>query len=1110
MNHSSTAKRVIVPVKQKSQPKAKTLRQNLLIEVSSDSEVPASHSPIRQQSDYQGMRLKGLAGSPVASIKREDLSEFKTVTKGALEWKFEKIISEAKFETEISLIKCGNVLERNKKIEGIFERLREKLWEMSGLWESQAEGKFLELGRTGKVGLNESKEVSEEITPMKRSVNLGLNKKILDREREIQGLEKSLEFEKKENNKLKNKISELEIANDSLLNSNISLWNAKSMKQDPIDMIWSSIDTEPRTPKLNKAMSFKTPSKQEKNLSLEILLRENKELREKLEDATGSQERLNIKYLMQTEEIGRLRSLFLDAKCEKCAKTTQLITRVYKLSVKDEKRLRDKFLNDENTEEMLIGIERTVLLKNKEFLETKAMLNKANSDLSNVVSKIDFDIDFFAKKESELKIKHQNELNTIQATLDRIKIAKRTYKGLLKEYEEKDSKNLGIIEEINKVNKELIEENNTLKIELTKFIELCKEKTKESFELSSTLEKANDISTQSIKDLRAKKSEIEALQRDLADKNEKLIEKEDTLANAENQSQNNLNELCSIKIALEDSENKLSQALKLVKDKDTIIAEFESQIKFLQSVNQKIKESVKTVKTDLIDSYQKLMDDKEKTIQDLTESNDSYKKNFAQSMETINSLTARIEAKDKDNEKNTELEMQGFIRLISYQNEKLFNKLNIIIEDFVAFELQMPHIEISALDKANISAKVQIKINENLVFALTNLFDLLKSSYKAQMFKLKQATEEYEHAESLISQHERKIATLETSLAAQEGLKTVFMEKYEYQKDLIEKYDALILSHAQRKADLNSSQEVHLLRLNHSIAELKQSMKNKYKKQLSRKITELEAKITEKESSLAAMRELIAENNRNLKEKEEDAENHKRIVGQLEEQNQELENYLSELLESLDRYKKQHEEDETALLAQNQLIIKLETENEELKQKEFFLLKEKESIASEMRETVRNMQQSMDEMVLNQQKPDVKDDDSFNDSCEDPSEKMQRLFHDLQEKENMIKKNNKRVMELQWKNRDLIDTIKDYEIKMVTHMENAEKLGVECEKLNEQLAQAKAEIEAAQNAKEEIQFQLENCNADLRTIKESMEKTVKHVADTEEKHKSERKQDAEE
>ena len=263
--------------------------------------------------------------------------------------------------------------------------------------------------------------------------------------------------------------------------------------------------------------------------------------------------------------------------------------------------------------------------------------------------------------------------------------------------------------------------------------------------------------------------------------------------------------------------------------------------------------------------------------------------------------------------------------------------------------------------------------------------------------------------------------------------------------------------------------------------------------------------LNEKDSELLMCKAGLEDLHRKIKEKDEAIEEKGQDILVHVQNNEHLEETVQELSEVIDKFRAQNREDENTIFKLNDALLKIEAENERIRESEKKLQQNNEVLLAERNETIKNLQHTIETFTAAEMKPEENDDSLEEDFLND-GEKVQRLFKDLREKEQFIKKNNKRIMELQWKNRDLIDTIKEYEEKMLTHMETAEKLTVECENLNQQISQINNALQVAQGEKEEMKASLENKEQMLKQINE----TLKKLEQAEEEYRHQAEQDSEE
>jgi hypothetical protein len=152
------------------------------------------------------------------------------------------------------------------------------------------------------------------------------------------------------------------------------------------------------------------------------------------------------------------------------------------------------------------------------------------------------------------------------------------------------------------------------------------------------------------------------------------------------------------------------------------------------------------------------------------------------------------------------------------------------------------------------------------------------------------------------------------------------------------------------------------------------------------------------------------------------------------------------LNEELLKARKIKEDDEKLIYKQNKSIIKLEAIRDELMKSEANLKMEKDMVLKESNEKIRGLQESLNLVQLKKQEED--EDSLKEDSDEYGEEHVSKLFKQIQEKEAIIKKANKRIMELQWAHRDVIDQCKENEEKYLAQLEIQEKMTEENDRLN--------------------------------------------------------------
>jgi len=345
-----------------------------------------------------------------------------------------------------------------------------------------------------------------------------------------------------------------------------------------------------------------------------------------------------------------------------------------------------------------------------------------------------------------------------------------------------------------------------------------------------------------------------------------------------------------------------------------------------------------------------------------------------------------------------------------------------------------------------------IRVVDSLMITIINQHDWANNQVKLMKTELAKLQEDLHKGQLTIQELTIKSSAVHSNEANSEHIKYLLKEECNNRKLQINSLET----------QLKEKETVH----QQAVQALKDKFRGK-KQKLTEKFRVKEAELNEIKKHLTEASSKSSESVSNLIESE------KNLRALLDQANLNLE----QALEQNSCYKKQHEEDEKLIYKQNKYILKLEQQKEALENSESNLKAERASILLENNEKLRALQENLAEM--NQIKRQETEEASLESDEEENGEvKITKLFKQLQEKENTIKKANKRIMELQWAQRDVIDQCKENEEKMLATVESNEKLAEENDKLAEQLSSLNEKIRG-------LESEIEEFKGKVRELKEN-------------------------
>lgn len=898
----------------------------------------------------------------------------------------------------------------------IYELLAELIENEKKKKKSDSESFFLDLNPeidSVVAELSKSKEII-------RKVHMDLSKKIpliKDFEEKVQRLNSECEIEKQKYEEQNRFAIELTYERDNLLNS----------IQNLSDFVNSQNSWVERSQKTMEKESGKEKSEKKR---LEIALKENQELKSSLELATHNFKHLCGKFSVQKEQFFKYKYDRESKKNEYEENMKILLEKIEKIAPK----VTEKQSTPMETVAFMLDLTEKVLAENslkleefsKELSKSKEEINELNQNKTRILSKsqqfeeelrVVYDKLFEINKDKEKAV---IELICVQETYKKeksrleseIKTCLTREKILERDSDYKEDQIQKLQQSIDKVHFDRSEEIRFI-------IEGCKEKTIQDIgDLQKALEaKENELKDHGRLKLLSKiqQSSIEELQR----KNENL-------------------------------EVFIEKNKKIAEERENTISDLKIRVVSQSNVNKKIRETIKTMRSEIIENYQSQLEKKNKQISELEESlSENEKANIIfQENKNLNHLKI---------EDFLEKELKICEQVVQIQNEKLRNKIfalrneyseivDINLNQFKGKEIQETIGENKEFEIGTFRDKFLMRVTQERNELMDEIFEFVES-VKNECLNLKVFSKNVQKEYEKALEKTGEIAVFEELLRGKEKENLKMQEKCKkYEKEILKIEESSRAKDLKNKELTESYQNSHAM-MGSSIRDLKKVIKKKYK---TKYFNNLLAKDNELINLRIAHEELIKQSSdevNQLKHQEVVLFNYSNQLDKLYED-------LSAAEELIERYKSQNQEDENTIYNLNQELINYSMENEDLKETRQKLVLEKEAIAGEKDFTIGNLQKTIQELRIYEESLDES-------IIENSSEHVYKLLRELKEKDMIIKKSNKRVLDMQWKNRDLIDTLSDYEKKIAEFLENTEKSSFENYELfqeNERFSKEIAEL----------------------------------------------------
>ena len=924
--------------------------------------------------------------------------------------KIENLLSQAKFDIEEIYYSSEGLWAFKKKISESFDQLRKALTEE--LMFRAPKGKTL--SDKTQATTPEVKSIIKDLNKSRGVVNSlhkDLEKKlpmISEYERKLRELSEDLECEKTKNTELSFKLSKIEIERDALMNTNNSIINSMKNSRNESKEILEILDHSPvhsplSSPKQSvfskKHLSFfSSKSDQDENgAMLSSLVRENDELKRNLELLIHNYDNLCGKMKIQREDFQKYRDQMEESKFFHEVKVKDLFFDLYfKICPEEENKIR---INSQFPSHPQIFFNEVLSKydKTKENNEINTfLLEKSQEENKNLLSKISGDREFSVKLEKELKSQVSNEVAMAKCEIVRQKEKKRNLKQKLHEtvnnFQIKSLENQSLAEEL------LLTQSTG-----TRTSEEIREKNRE---LEVIAQESSLKSTQILefkRIVREKDQELQDLRTNLSRLNKYEIEKEKEYLNSKHLIDNLQSQLSSLRKQAEAAEGKVHQLEYNLKLKEAEIKGVESKLSLQLSITDRLKDSFNSNKHDLIKKYQEKLDEKEKLFQETQELNESLSKRLESYSKTIQTY----EQKTKDSENS---------QVLIKQNHDSKQMMQTLITKLSARTGE------SFLDPLG-SLKDCIRIIDSLAIILINQLDSANTQMKLALAESSKLQEDLHKNQLTIQELSLKSANYESILKSTETDKFFLKEKCSTRKNSLVSVE-------------NQLKEKELIYL--------QSLQN-LRDKFSNKKDKLKDRIRAKEAELSEFKKKVEDGGVKNEAFVLLQEREKALRAQVEEMSLKT----AALMEEMMKLRKQREDDEKTIYKMNKNIAKFDAAKEEWNKAEARMKAEFDCALQESEEKIKGLQESLNLVQLKKQEDD--EDSLQEDSDEYGEEHVSKLFKQIQEKEAIIKKANKRIMELQWAHRDVIDQCKENEEKYLAQLEIQEKMTEENDRLNTQI-----------------------------------------------------------
>lgn len=860
------------------------------------------------------------------------------------------------------------------------------------------------------------------------SLNKDLEKKIpllSEYERKLRELTTKLDLEKSKNSELSFRLSKIENEKETLMNSGNSLMhNWKNNSKDSKDILEITNLSPLSTPKgsifsrQHKTLSSPRLDQEENSFMVASLLRDNEELKKNLDLIIHNYDNLCGKMKIQNEDFHKFKEWTQESQFfNEIQIKDQFFDLYFKVCPEEENRLRfnSQFLASPQVffAEVLNKYE-----KLKENFEIRAfLLEKSQEENKNLLSKVSADQDFCTKKESELRGHFLKELDMKKCEILRQKGKKRELKARLNEtinnYQIKYLESQSLAEELS------LAQSHESKVN-----EQVKDKKREIL----VIEQENKVKTEQIQDLKMslkqKEIELQDVKGKLGKVNKSENDKDNEIYSQQSLIDSLQSQLKAMKKLVEDTESRENHLEYSLRIREAELKGVESKLALQMSINDRLKDSHSATKAEILKKYNEKLEEKEKLFQELQELNENLSRKLDSTHKTVQNMHEQSQIKD-------------FERSLSVNQE--LNDCKLMLQGLIS--------KLSTKTGENIIEPVSglrdsIRVVDSLMIIIINQLDSTNNQVKLIKAEMNKLQEDLHRGQMTIQELTIKSSAVHSHELNSEHIKYLLKEKCNNRKLQINSLET----------QLKEKETVH----QQGLLALKEKFRSK-KQKLNEKIRLREIELNDIKKQLSDSSSKRTENVSTL------IENEKNLKTLLDQTNSNLE----KALEQNSCFKKQHEEDETLIYKQNKYILKLEQQKETLQHSESSLKAERASILLENSEKLKALQDNLAEM--HQIKRQETDEGSLeSDEDENVEVKISKLFKQLQEKEYTIKKANKRIMELQWAQRDVIDQCKENEEKMLATVETNEKMTEENDKLSEQLSNLNEKIRGLESEIEEF------------------------------------------
>lgn len=747
--------------------------------------------------------------------------------------------------------------------------------------------------------------------------------------------------------------------------------------------------------KINSNIISSMNSKKNNSEEINDIIKENEELKKNIQLIIQNYDNLSEKMNIQRKDFQSYRDQVEDSKFFDEVKLKDLFFDLYFNIFSEEEnkvRINSQFhIHPQTFFDEVLNIYDKIKEKNEDSL---MLIEKLQEENKNLQSKIAGDQRFSIKLEKELKSHVSNEVTLAKGQTLKQKEKKRSLKQKLNEiannFHIKSLENQSLAEEL------LLAQSAS-----TRFSEEIKEKTRE---IQVILQESSIKSNQIVEYKRIIKEmdqELQELRGKIAALNKYEIDKK--YLNSKQFIDNLHSQINSLKKQNETADDRIHQLEYNLKLKEAEIKGVESKLSFQLSITDRLNDSFNANKYDLIQKFQEKLDEKEKIIQEVKEVNESISKR----LEIYSNTIKAYEQKSKDNQifealtkeiNDSKLMLQTLITKLSAKTGESFLEFSGNLKDYIRIIDSLAIILMSQLDSSN--TQMKLSLNE---------------SAKLQ--------EDLHKNELIIQELSLKSANYESILKSTETDKFFLKEKCSSRKNSLVTVE-------------NQIKEKELLHL-----QSMQILRDKF----SNKKDKLKEKIRAKEAELNELKKKIEEGGTKTEAFILAQEREKALRLQVDEFNLKTASLMDEVM----KLRKQREDDERMISKLSKNITKFEHAKEEWTKSDASLKGQLENVVRESEGKIRELQESLNLMQLKKQEQD--EDSLQEDSDEYGEEHVSKLFKQIQEKEAIIKKANKRIMELQWAHRDVIDQCKENEEKFLSQLEIQEKITEENDQLNTQI-----------------------------------------------------------